>query len=63
MAAGQNGPSGAKLVHLVAMVLRQDIVLALIHHRCTVVATVMGSQKKRRTVIHLLVQVTISSSR
>jgi len=62
MVAGQNGHSGAKLVQLVAVVLRQGTALALIHHRYMVVSTVVGSQKKQRTAIHLPVQVTDNSN-
>jgi len=57
MAAGQNGQYGVKLVQLVGVVLRPDIVIALTRHRYMVVRTAVGSQKKQRTVIHLHVQV------
>jgi len=62
MADGQNGHFGVKLVQLVEVVLRQGIVLALIHHRYMVVSTAVDFQKKQRTAIYLLVQVIIESN-
>ena len=57
MVAGRNGHTGAKVVQLVGVVLGQGIVLVLIRHRYMMVPTVLGSQKKQRTAIHLHVQV------
>ena len=64
MAAGQNGHSGARLVQHVGVDLKQrGIVLALIRHRYMVVPTALGSQKKRKTAVYLLVQVIINAIR
>jgi len=59
MVAGLNGQPGAKRVQLVAVALRRDTVLALIHHRHMVVPTAVGIRMKRRPAVHLHAQVII----